>query len=78
MRCLLWSALRPLLRKGAVNTSLQQQFNYNRRVVFSTWSVPTGHKREEVQSLVESQSVKRRLVGWCDMAASLGVSQLRH
>jgi hypothetical protein len=27
--------------------------------------------------LFESQPVKRRLGGWCEMAASLGVSQLR-
>jgi hypothetical protein len=26
--------------------------------------------------LVESQPVKRRLGGWCEMAVSLGVSQL--
>jgi hypothetical protein len=28
--------------------------------------------------LAESQSVKSRLGGWCEMAASLGVSQLKH
>jgi hypothetical protein len=38
-RCSLWSAPRPLLCNGVVNTSLQQQLNYNRRAVFSTWFV---------------------------------------
>jgi hypothetical protein len=28
--------------------------------------------------LIESHSVKRRLGGWCEMAASLGASQLKH
>jgi hypothetical protein len=40
---------------------------------FLAWSVPRGYEREE--GLERSQSVKRRLGGWREMAASLGVSQ---
>jgi hypothetical protein len=51
----------PYLGNGSVNTFLllgsrfliMQQLNYNSgRVVFSTWSVPRGYKRDEVWSLV--------------------------
>jgi hypothetical protein len=33
-------------------------------------------KTDRATQLVESQPVKRRLGGWCEMAASPGVSQL--
>jgi hypothetical protein len=33
-------------------------------------------KTAEVTQLVKSHPVKRRLGGWCEMATSLGVSQL--
>jgi hypothetical protein len=44
--------------------------------VFTIRSVQRGYKEEKIQS-VESQPVKRRLGSWCEMAASLGVTQLR-
>jgi hypothetical protein len=43
--------------------------------VFSTRSVQMGYKEDKTQS-TESQPVKRRVGGRCEMAASLGVSQL--
>jgi hypothetical protein len=47
--------------------------------VFRTWSVQRGYKEDSWSELsAESQPVKRRLGGWCEMATSLGVSfQLR-
>jgi hypothetical protein len=49
-------------------------------MVFSTQSVQSGYNLDNwgdsVQLLVESQPVKRRLGGWCEMDASLAVSQL--
>jgi hypothetical protein len=33
-----------------------------------------GESESPVVGLFESQRVKRRLVGWCEMAASLGPS----
>jgi hypothetical protein len=42
------------------------------------WYVPRGYKRTKFRAwLVGSLSVKRRLGGWCEMAARLGVSQLK-
>jgi hypothetical protein len=43
--------------------------------VFSTRSLSICYKREKLGRAV-SQSVKRKLGGWCEMAASLGISQL--
>jgi hypothetical protein len=41
------------------------------------WSVPRSYLedkwRDPVKLPVQSQSVKRRLGGWCEMVASLGV-----
>jgi hypothetical protein len=44
-------------------------------MMFSTWSVPRGYiARTPAEESVERESVKRRLGGWCEMEASLGVS----
>jgi hypothetical protein len=43
--------------------------------VFSTPSVSRSYKRDKVGAAV-SQSAKRRVEGWCEMAASVGVTQL--
>jgi hypothetical protein len=67
--CIQW----PLLSNGAVNTFLlldnrfliMQQLDYNSgEAVFSTWSVPRGHKREEVWSLIQRKYkvIKRTVV----------------
>jgi hypothetical protein len=63
----------------------KQQLNINRGTVFSVQSVPKCYNQgnlwesevqcREVKSL-ELESVKWRVEGWCEMAASLGVSQL--
>jgi hypothetical protein len=48
-------------------------------MMFSAWSIPRSYLENNwrgpfnCQLLVESQSVKRRLEGWCEMAASMGV-----
>jgi hypothetical protein len=48
-------------------------------IVFPTLSVQNGYKEDNLGRhswlSVESQPVKRRLGGWCDITASLGVSQ---
>jgi hypothetical protein len=57
----------------------------NKCFVFTTlglmWAVPTrGYIKRtpiELQSL-ERQAVKRRLGGWCEMAARLRICQLKH
>jgi hypothetical protein len=36
----------------------RQQFDYNGRAVFSTWSVPRGYKGEEVWSLTSDSSIR--------------------
>jgi hypothetical protein len=75
-----------LLAKGSDRTfvSMQQilykqQMNRNRGTVFYVRSVPRCYNRDglqqRVQCSVESRAVKRRLEGWCEMAASLGASR---
>jgi hypothetical protein len=48
-------------------------------MVFCTWFIHRGYKEDSWSELsVESQPVKRRLGGWCEIATSLGFScQLR-
>jgi hypothetical protein len=41
--------------------------------VFSTRSMQRGCKEDDWGDPVESQHVKQRLGGWCEMAASLAV-----
>jgi hypothetical protein len=44
-------------------------------MVFCTWPVQRGYKEDSWSELsAESQAVKGRLGGWCEMATSLGVS----
>jgi hypothetical protein len=54
----------------------------NRRTVFSVRSVlrcyNCGGMEQRVQGSVESQAMERKLGGWSEMAASLGISQLKH
>jgi hypothetical protein len=68
----------PAARQQILN---KQKLN-NRGTVFSIWSVPRCYNpdgsEQRVQCSVESQPVKRRLGGRCEMAASLGASQLKH
>jgi hypothetical protein len=40
------------------------------------WSMPRCYKQDKLGAAV-SQSAKRRLGGWCEMASSLGGSQLK-
>jgi hypothetical protein len=42
--------------------------------VFSTQSIQSGSKEENWGNPIENQPVRRRLGGWCEIAASVGVS----
>jgi hypothetical protein len=58
----------------------KQQLNSHKRPVFSVRSMPGCYNwdglEQRVQCSVESQAVNRKQGGWCEMATSLGVSQL--
>jgi hypothetical protein len=58
-------------------TRCTQEYSYN-ETVFSMWFVLRSSKEENwgspVQLSAENQPVKRRLVGWCEMAVSFGPS----
>jgi hypothetical protein len=40
-------------------------------IMSSMWFMQSGYKEDNLGDSVESQPVKRRLGGWCEMAASL-------
>jgi hypothetical protein len=64
-------------------TGSHNEFTCNNRGIVGNslafmWSVPRGYiAMTPAEESVVSQSVKRRLRGWCEMATSLGVSQLK-
>jgi hypothetical protein len=59
-----------IARKQILN---KQHLNGNRVTVFSVRSVSRHYKRERLGNAV-SQSVKRRLGGWCEMAVTPAIS----
>jgi hypothetical protein len=67
----------PLLSNSFANkhvpteTTELQQYG----AMFSVRSVPRSYTRDKLGAAV-SQSVKSRVEGWCEMAASLGVNHL--
>jgi hypothetical protein len=68
-----WST--SVIRQEILN---KQQLNSNRRTVFSVRFVPRFYNRDGLEQRVSWKSVRegKTRVGWCEMAASLGVSQL--
>jgi hypothetical protein len=46
--------------------------------VFYTVCVKGLYNEDTVEESVESQSMKRRLEGWCEIATRLEVGQLKH
>jgi hypothetical protein len=67
----------PLLSSGFTNKHISTETIelQQRRAVFSVQSVTRCYKRGKLGATVR-QSVKRRVDGWCEMAANLGVIQL--
>jgi hypothetical protein len=72
----------PLLGNGSVNMfPLQQTDVQKRNGVFCVVLAEMFRQRTRIelsQLSVESQAVKKRPGGWCEMAANLEVSQLKH
>jgi hypothetical protein len=66
-----------LLCNGAVNIPLQQQSYCWKWCLLLSPCKGVIRKTTGATQSVESQPVKRRLGGWCEMATSLEVSPLR-
>jgi hypothetical protein len=67
----------PLLSNAFANKHFPTEtMNYKNEELFPARSVSRCYKRGKLRSAV-CHSVKRRLGCWCEMAASLGFSQLK-